>query len=908
MSSLNAGMVIAMCAGLLLPALFGGLLLTNLAQRNLNSALEVQLNSKVELLANGLLDPIWNVNIGIANSIAQATMLDQQVVRITVIEPSGETVLAIEKPERRIGNSRILKRELNLNDQPIGFVEVEIDDGLKRAEQKQDRRIYSLVLLGQFVFALVLILVTLRRRILKPLSRLSEFSNQLAGGDLDKPLDWSQPDEIGRLAQQLDEMRYSLRNSFAEQQAILNNVQMGVVFARDRFIQLVNRHAEHIFGYASGEMHGQSTRIIYLSDEQFIDFGVRAYAGILAPGSTYEEELRLKRRDGEAFWARMRGCALDSQKPQAGSIWVFEDITEQRRISEQLRLAAMVFEYTTDGVMITDKDHQIVAANRGFEQITGYTKEEVIGKRPSLLRSNRHDSEFFNEIRRCLNENHNWEGEIWNRRKNGEIYPERLTISAVFESSGELKHYVEVFSDITYKKAAEDEIKHLAFYDMLTRLPNRRLMLDRLSQALTSCARHKRQCALMMIDLDNFKTLNDTQGHDVGDQLLVSVASRLCACVRKGDTVARLGGDEFVIILEDLGDDSQAALQAERVARKILAQLSKPYFLNIELNGVKLSPHRHQCTSSIGIALFNDQPTSVDELMKRADTAMYQAKSAGRNTMRFYDPDMQAVVSHRAALESDLHKAIEHHQFELYYQAQVDSEDRIIGAEALLRWKHPDRGLVSPADFIPVTEATGLILPIGQWVLKTACELLANWASQPGMAHLTVAVNVSARQFHHPDFVKQVLDALNHSGANPEQLKLELTESLLVDDIDDVIEKMSSLKARGVCFALDDFGTGYSSLSYLKRLPLDQLKIDQGFVRDVLSDHNDAAIARTILALGHSLGLGVIAEGVETEEQRDFLANSGCSAYQGYFFCRPLPIERFEEYLRERRHAPVLHR
>ena len=434
---------------------------------------------------------------------------------------------------------------------------------------------------------------------------------------------------------------------------------------------------------------------------------------------------------------------------------------------------------------------------------------------------------------------------------------------------------------------------------MLTRLPNRRLMLDRLSQALTSCARHKRQCALMMIDLDNFKTLNDTQGHDVGDQLLVSVASRLSACVRKGDTVARLGGDEFVIILEDLGEDSQAALQAEGVARKILAQLSKPYFLNIELNGVKLTPHRHQCTSSIGITLFNDAPTSVDELMKRADTAMYQAKSAGRNTMRFYDPDMQAVVSNRAALESDLHKAIEHHQFELYYQAQVNSEDRIIGAEALLRWRHPDRGLVSPADFIPVTEATGLILPIGQWVLKTACELLANWAKQPGTAHLTVAVNVSARQFHHPDFVEQVLDALNHSGANPEQLKLELTESLLVDDIDDVIEKMSSLKARGVCFALDDFGTGYSSLAYLKRLPLDQLKIDQGFVRDVLSDHNDAAIARTILALGHSLGLGVIAEGVETEAQRDFLANSGCSAYQGYYFCRPLPIERFEEYLRE---------
>ena len=435
---------------------------------------------------------------------------------------------------------------------------------------------------------------------------------------------------------------------------------------------------------------------------------------------------------------------------------------------------------------------------------------------------------------------------------------------------------------------------------MLTRLPNRRLMLDRLAQALTSSARHKRHCALMMIDLDNFKTLNDTQGHDIGDQLLVAVALRLETCVRKGDTVARLGGDEFVIILEDLGNNEEAALHAEGVARKVLAQLSKPYLLDIALNGVKLSPHRHQCTSSIGITLFDEQPISVDEIMKRADTAMYQAKSAGRNTLRFYDPEMQSAVADRAAMESDLHRAIEHQQFVLYYQAQVDSSDRVIGAEALLRWNHPERGLVSPADFIPITEATGLILPIGQWVLQTACDLLATWSAYEKMAHLTVSVNVSARQFHHPDFVSQVVEAISRSSANPERLKLELTESLLVDDIDDVIEKMSALKAKGVCFSLDDFGTGYSSLSYLKLLPLDQLKIDQGFVRDVLSDSNDAAIARTILALGNSLGLGVIAEGVETEAQRDFLASSGCSAYQGYYFCRPLPLEKFEAYMRER--------
>ncbi len=898
--SLSTGMVVTMCAGLLLPALFGGLLLTSLAQRHLNSALETQLNSKVELLAKSLLDPIWNVNFKTVNSIAQAAMLDPQVVRITVNDPSKIMILAVEKPERRLGNSRVLMRELVLNSEPVGFIEVEIDDGLKQEELKTDRRTYFLALLGQFVFALVLILFTLRRRVLKPLSRLIDFSNQLASGDLDHSLDWKQPDEIGHLAEQLDQMRSALRNSFAEQQAILKNVQVGVVFIRERVIQLVNRHAEHIFGYQPGEMHGHLSREIFLSDEQFVEVGTRAYAAIASPGGSYEDELRLKRHDGEAFWARMRGCALDLRASQAGSIWVFEDITEQRRISEQLRLAALVFENTTDGVIITDRDQQIVAVNRGFEQITGYPEKEVLGKKPSLLKSNRHDREFFKGMWRTLNESHYWDGEIWNRRKNGDVYPEQLTISAVFDAVGDLNHYVGVFSDITYKKAAEDEIKHLAFYDILTRLPNRRLMLDRLAQALTSSARHKRHCALMMIDLDNFKTLNDTQGHDIGDQLLVAVALRLETCVRKGDTVARLGGDEFVIILEDLGNNEEAALHAEGVARKVLAQLSKPYLLDIALNGVKLSPHRHQCTSSIGITLFDEQPISVDEIMKRADTAMYQAKSAGRNTLRFYDPEMQSAVADRAAMESDLHRAIEHQQFVLYYQAQVDSSDRVIGAEALLRWNHPERGLVSPADFIPITEATGLILPIGQWVLQTACDLLATWSAYEKMAHLTVSVNVSARQFHHPDFVSQVVEAISRSSANPERLKLELTESLLVDDIDDVIEKMSALKAKGVCFSLDDFGTGYSSLSYLKLLPLDQLKIDQGFVRDVLSDSNDAAIARTILALGNSLGLGVIAEGVETEAQRDFLASSGCSAYQGYYFCRPLPLEKFEAYMRER--------
>jgi len=450
----------------------------------------------------------------------------------------------------------------------------------------------------------------------------------------------------------------------------------------------------------------------------------------------------------------------------------------------------------------------------------------------------------------------------------------------------------------------EAQFERLAFYDSLTHLPNRRLMLNRLGNALASSARHGRNGALMLIDLDNFKALNDTLGHDVGDQLLVEVALRLNSVIRRTDTAARLGGDEFVIILEDLDASDSALIQAEHVALKILAQLGKSYRLRLGVNGDG-SERSHECTSSIGISMFREHSVTVDELLKRADTAMYQAKAAGRNMLRFFDPNMQAVVTARAALEVDLRKAIADSQFVLHYQAQVNSSGRVIGAEALVRWQHPERGLVFPDEFIALSEDSGLILPLGLWVLETACSQLANWATRTETAHLTLAVNVSACQFKLPDLVAQVLAVLDRSGAPPDRLKLELTESLLFDNAEDIIGKMNALKARGVGFSLDDFGTGYSSLSYLKRLPLDQLKIDQSFVRDVLSDPNDASIARTIVALAHSLGLDVIAEGVETGAQRDFLANSGCHAYQGYFFSKPVSIDSFEQLLGEATCRPM---
>jgi diguanylate cyclase (GGDEF)-like protein/PAS domain S-box-containing protein len=784
------------------------------------------------------------------------------------------------------------------NDVEVGSVELETDDGLRQREFEKDRRAYYLLFVGMFASSLALIVVSLRKRVLRPLRRLMDFSNQLSEGDLEHPIDWNQPDEIGRLARQLDRMRSRLKGSFAEQQAILNNVQVGVIFARERIIEVANRHAELIFGYGPGEMDGQLSRILYVSEEQFVEVGARAYSAIAEKDSGYEEELRLKRRDGTTFWALLRGCALDPARPQAGSIWVFEDITEKRHAADQLRLAAIVFENTADAVMITDAEHNIVAVNRAFQLISGYSADEVLGKGARIIRPSADGKDQYDTIVHALNEQHRWQGEIWNQRKNGEIFPIEMTVTAIVGRSGEIEHHVGVFSDVTFRKAAEEEIRKLAFYDALTRLPNRRLMLDRLGRALTSSARHHRHGALMLIDLDNFKTLNDTLGHDVGDQLLLEVANRLQSCIRKGDTVARMGGDEFVVILEDLDASGLAAMQAESIARKIQTLLNEPYLLDLALPGEATNMGSHRCTSSTGIALFIDNSVSVDELMKRADTAMYQAKAAGRNTLRFFDPEMQAAVNARAALEVDLRRAIEDQQFVLHYQPQLDAGNRVVGGEALLRWQHPTRGLVPPNEFIRAAEETGLIIPIGQWVLETVCEQLAEWSQQPELAPLSLALNVSARQFHNADFIFHVISALERTCANPQRLKLELTESLLLDDVEDVIAKMNMLKELGTGFSLDDFGTGYSSLSYLKRLPLDQLKIDQSFVRDVLTDANDASIARTVVVLAQNLGLSVIAEGVETEGQRDFLIENGCLAFQGYLFSRPLPLADFEAFVR----------
>jgi len=576
-----------------------------------------------------------------------------------------------------------------------------------------------------------------------------------------------------------------------------------------------------------------------------------------------------------------------------GVVLVFSDVTEKYLAQEALRIAATAFE-SQQGMAITNAQRVILRVNKAFTEITGYSAEDAVGQSPSILKSGHHDANFYTAMTEALEHDGTWAGQIWNRRKSGEVYPEFLSISAVKDVEGVVTHYVEIFTDITESMNAQAQINTLLFYDPLTQLPNRHLLLDRLNQALHVMTHQTCKGALLFVDLDSFKTINDTLGHHQGDLLLVQVAQRLRTCVRDGDTVARLGSDEFVVVLEGLSEIAiEAGAQAEAVGNNILAAFERAFVLD-----QGLCPHS---TPSIGITLFGGEVLeSSDQPLRRAELAMFQAKAAGRNTLCFFDAKMQAEVSFRAALEADLRDAVQQQQFVLYYQPQMVGFDHIAGVEALVRWQHPQRGMVSPAQFIPLAEETGLILPIGQWVLEAACQQLAAWATQPELAHLTMAVNVSARQLKQPNFVTSVLTTLERTGAKPKLLKLELTESMLVADVEAIIDKMSALKAKGLVFSLDDFGTGYSSLAYLKRLPLDQLKIDQSFVRNIVTDPNDVAIAKMVVALAESMGLAVIAEGVELQAQADFLAHLGCHAYQGYLFSKPLPLSALEAFVRHR--------
>ena len=690
-------------------------------------------------------------------------------------------------------------------------------------------------------------------------------------------------------AQLSDKARRESEDRF---RALFNQATVGVAqvdSATGQFVRVNQRYAD-ILGYSPQELVGMTFQSLTHPDDLAADL---AHFRRLQSGDVpeYRLEKRYIHKDGHEVW----GDATVSSMWASGSapgyhIAVVQDITARKRMEENLRANEQrlrsILERLPMGLCLVQDDGLISFRNARYVQICGYTQEEVPDTNTWWQRAYPDATEREAIRQRLLDTSHQGIiplAEYTIRCADGKYKP--VEISGIFVEGGRLI----TMQDLSERKAAEEEINQLAYYDPLTRLPNRRLLMDRLQQALAASARHHRSGALLMLDLDNFKTVNETRGHDRGDALLLQVAHRLRSCVHEDDTVARQGGDEFVVVLEDLGDGpEEAAARAEDVGQRILGMLREPY---------QIDGDAHHSSLSMGVTIYSGTRETVDELLKRADLALYQAKNAGRDTLRFYDPQMQAVVSARATLELDMRVGLAQGQFELYYQPQID-HGRIIGAEALLRWRHPRDGFISPAHFIPLAEETGLILPLGEWVLQAACRRLAAWAQQPDLATLSLAVNVSPRQFHQAGFVAQVLAALAGAGADGHQLKLEMTEGLLLQDVEDTIDKMGQLRGYGVGFSLDDFGTGYSSLSYLKRLPLDQLKIDQSFVRDVLTDPNDAAIARTVVALGTSLGLRVIAEGVETEAQREFLERHHCHAWQGYLLSPPVAVAEFEALVR----------
>ena len=637
-------------------------------------------------------------------------------------------------------------------------------------------------------------------------------------------------------------------------------------------------------------LHKRFARFIVAEDQ---DQWHQHLIHMLTHSSTRSCEMVLKRSEADRFDAHL-DCMCRTGPDNLPELRIaVTDITEHKRAENELRIAAIAFE-SQEGILVTDAEGVIMRVNKAFTRLTGYSAEEVIGHTLAFLKSERHDDFFYRNLWTTLKNKHHWQGEVWNRCKNGKIYAEWMTISAVTHN-GDPTHYVGTISDITQNVEAEAEIHRLAYYDALTQLPNRRLLLDRLGQAMAASKRSSRHGAVMFLDLDRFKTLNDTRGHDVGDLLLIEVAQRLHKAVREGDTIARLGGDEFVIVLENLGlEVDEAAVQTEQVGEKVLESLFQPF---------SIAGEDYHGSTSIGIVLFHNHDESIETLLKQADLALYQAKSGGGNCLRFFDMSMQAALNERSTLEADLRVALQKQQFELFYQAQIDRDRNIIGAEALLRWLHPRRGMLGPNEFIPLAEETGQILPIGNWVLKTGCAQLKAWSSNPATRDLRLAINVSPRQFRQNTFVEEVRQALEDSGADPTRLKIELTERLVVENVPDTIVKMDELRKLGIGFSMDDFGTGYSSLSQLSRLPLEQLKIDGSFVSSLSAksfgapDSNNATIVQTIINMGRSLGLNVIAEGVETEAQLECLDNYDCATFQGNVFNRPEPLAEFEKRL-----------
>jgi diguanylate cyclase (GGDEF)-like protein/PAS domain S-box-containing protein len=1017
--SLYAALLLMVFGGLAVPAVVGSWFLVGVQERQAaRTVLDETLQRNADILALGMQESLWNMNAEAARSLVESVMRDPAVLHVQVRAQAGDEFIdrrAGGAPEGRVFSAG---RTVAVHGQPIGRVLVEMDDSRSQHELRGKQWRYAGVLAVQLAMSLLLIVILLKRRLLAPLRSLTGFSDTLARGDFDTPLELASRDELGRLGAQMDSMRIAIRELFAdigrreerfrtivtqvpgavfrarpggsidfvsdaieeisgyparmfmgattdrwadiicpedrrmqrrlvkeavvagrpyeieyrivdadgverwvlesgqpvaqggdaafwvdgiisdisdrkhnemrieallaEQGAVLDNVVFGIVQERDLRIVSTNRRFDELFGYAEGELVGESIAVLF-PDRQSFERGIAASGPVLGSGKEFSDEHLYRRRDGSLFMCQVSGRAIDPERPQGDSIWVYADVTERRQAEEKLRLAATVLEHIADGVMVIDVHGRIVATNPAYTQITGYTESEAVGResgltRASLASSAGHDPEFYDSLWRGLAETGFWRGEIWSTRKNGEVYLEWLTVSAVRDDNDTVSHYVCVFSDITKLKESQEKLDHLAHHDALTGLPNRLLFHDRLQHAMVRASRSSEQLAVIFIDLDRFKNVNDTLGHHVGDELLKQVATSLSSCLRDGDTLARLGGDEFIVLLEGVDGERGARL----VAEKLMRLFEQP---------VLVSDYELFVTGSVGISLFPQDACNLNVLIRNADVAMYQAKARGRNGYAFYAPSMDGEGVERLRLEALLRRAIEKNEIWLAYQPQVEIDSgRLIGVEALVRWDSPELGPVTPGRFIPLAEDIGFINQLGGWVLEQACRQMRRW-DEEGLVVPKIAVNLSARQFDRGGLAASVERVLRETGLPPHRLQLEVTESVIMNT-GDAMQYINELHAIGVELAIDDFGTGYSSLAYLKQLPVQTLKIDRSFIKDISTDANDEAIAIAIIQLGKSMNLAVIAEGVETGEQAAFLLRHGCRRAQGYLYARPLPPEQ----------------
>ena len=681
--------------------------------------------------------------------------------------------------------------------------------------------------------------------------------------------------------------REALIRSEARQRAMTAALGEGLfVLDREGRLVFMNPEAERLLGWREEELLGEVIHgRVHRPDEAHTSDDCPLLRVSSEGGINRSDDDCFVRRDGSLLHVAHVTTPIIQEGQIAGSVTAFQDITERRQAEEQIRLSAKVFESTGEGIMITDANNRIVMVNKAFTSITGYTPEQVQGRSPAILSSGLHDDDFFHELYGALDRDGHWQGEITNRRRNGQSYPQWLSISVIRDADGGVTHHVAILSDLSERKAAEARIRHLAEHDALTGLPNRVLVQDRLQQALVQAAHHGERLAVLSIDLDNFKSINDSLGYHSGDALLRAVAHRIRGCLREGDTCARQGGDEYLVLMPTI----EGAETAGQMAFRLIEVLTRPYF--IDQNEVSVTP-------SIGIAIFPDDGHEMDQLLKDADAALHHAKQSGRNNYQFFTSDMNVRAFERLSMENNLRHALRRNEFTLYYQPQVDlASGAICGAEALLRWNHPDMGLVSPLQFIPIAEQTGLIIPIGEWVLAEACRQGRLWQEE-GLPPIRLSVNLSAVQFRQRDIDTVLTRIVQESGFDPAMLEFELTESAVMNNPDAAVDVLRRLKEMGVRLAIDDFGVGYSSLSYLKRFPIDTLKIDKSFVSDIRVDSNDTAIAAAIIGMAHNLHLDVVAEGVEKAEQIAFLCEHACDILQGYYFSRPVTAEAMAELLR----------